>query len=103
MKKFFLIAISIFFSTLCFSETITFSSDNMKGTAADKSNYTLLEGNAKVTTESMNISADKIELTGDDFRYIKASGNISGSIIESGMDFTCGTLSYDREIKIATS
>lgn len=102
MKKFFLVTIVIFFSTICFAETITFSSDNMKGTAGDKSSYTLLEGNAKVTTNSMNISADKIELTGDDFRYIKASGNITGSITESGMDFTCGTLSYDREIKIAT-
>lgn len=102
MKKFFLITIFIFLTFTCFAETITFSSDNMKGTAGDKSSYTLLEGNAKVTTDSMNISADKIELTGDDFRYIKASGNITGSITESGMDFTCGTLSYDREVKIAT-
>ena len=49
----------------------------------------------------MNISADAIELSGEDFRFITATGTVSGSITESQMDFTCGKLKYDRQTKVA--
>jgi lipopolysaccharide export system protein LptA len=49
----------------------------------------------------MELSADSIELSGKDFRNIKASGNISGKIISSQMDFTCQDMTYDRTAKVA--
>ena len=49
----------------------------------------------------MEIEADDVELSGDNYRYIKASGHISGKNTKSNMDFTCDALEYDRTTKIA--
>lgn len=100
MKK----LISIIFAlvpAMIFCEEITFTADFMSGTAGSKTDTTTLEGNATVQTSSMNISADAIELSGEDFRFITATGTVSGSITESQMDFTCGKLKYDRQTKVA--
>ena len=100
MKK----LISIIFAlvpAMIFCEEITFTADFMSGTAGSKTDTTILEGNATVQTSSMNISADAIELSGEDFRFITATGTVSGSITESQMDFTCGKLKYDRQTKVA--
>lgn len=83
------------------AEEIKFSADSMTGTAGSKTDTTSLAGNAFVSTSSMEIKADMIELSGEDFRYITADGTVSGSITESQMDFTCGKLTYDRKTKIA--
>lgn len=83
------------------AEEIKFSADSMTGTAGSKTDTTNLAGNAFVSTSSMEIKADMIELSGEDFRYITADGTVSGSITESQMDFTCGKLTYDRKTKIA--
>lgn len=100
MKK----LISIIFAlvpAMIFCEEITFTADFMSGTAGSKTDTTTLEGNATVQTSSMNISADAIELSGEDFRFITATGTVSGSITESQMNFTCGKLKYDRQTKVA--
>ena len=100
MKK--IISIIFFFApALFFCEEITFTADFMSGTAGSKTDTTILEGNATVQTSSMNISADAIELSGEDFRFITATGTVSGSITESQMDFACGKLKYDRQTKVA--
>ena len=96
--------ISIIFAlvpAMIFCEEITFTADFMSGTAGSKTDTTTLEGNATVQTSSMNISADAIELSGENFRFITATGTVSGSITESQMDFTCGKLKYDRQTKVA--
>ena len=73
----------------------------MTGQAGNSNTTTTLSGNAYIKTESMEIQADDVELSGDNYRYIKASGNISGKNTKSNMDFTCDTLEYDRTTKIA--
>ncbi len=89
-------------AAFCFSETITFSADTMSGQTGDDSDYTKMEGNAKVTTDTMEIEADLIELKGEDFRYIVATGNIKGKNTKSKLDFTCDKLTYDKETKVVT-
>ena len=85
-----------------YAERIIFSANSMTGTAGNSSDKTTLRGNAYVLTSSMEISADAITMSGKDFRYIEADGNISGKNLDTKMEFTCGKLSYDRETKIAT-
>ncbi len=102
MKRiFFILAISLFFSFVLFAETITFRADRMTGSTKKSGDVTTLQGNAIIKTEDMELSADSIELSGKDFRNIKASGNISGKIISSQMDFTCQDMTYDRTAKVA--
>ena len=91
----------IFLCQAVFSETIQFSADYMTGTAGSKTDSTLLNGSAYVKTDTMEIKADSIELSGDDFRYITAEGNVKGVNSESQLDFTCGRMKYDRQTKIA--
>ena len=88
-------------------EEITFSGDSMRGSVSSssdssKESFTVLSGNAVVKTSTMEIRADSIELTGDDFNIIKALGNISGTNTESELEFKAQTLEYDREQKIVT-
>ena len=90
-----------FACTPLFAEKIIFSANRMTGQAGNSNTTTTLSGNAYIKTESMEIQADDLELSGDNYRYIKASGNISGKNTKSNMDFTCDSLEYDRTTKIA--
>lgn len=85
---------------LC-AEVITFKSNTMKGNTSEKNEYTLLSGDAYIKTDDMEIFADEIEMTGKDFRFITARGSIKGKNISSNFDFTCETMKFDRETKIA--
>lgn len=106
IPKQFIIAFFLFFCAFfttqnIFAEKITFSADSMTGIVGDKSDSTTLSGEAYVLTDTMEIFADKIGLSGKDFRYIEASGSVKGKNMESELEFTCGRLKYDRETKIA--
>ena len=87
--------------TPLFAEKIIFSANRMTGQAGNSNTTTSLSGNAYIKTETMEIQADEVELSGDNYRYIKASGNISGKNTKTNMDFTCDSLEYDRTTKIA--
>ncbi len=101
MKKLFLfLTFSMLFSFV-FAEKITFSAGNMSGQAGDTSATTVLSGGAFIQTSSIEISADSIELSGDDYRFIKAEGNIKGKNLETNMEFSCDSMKYDRETKVA--
>ena len=102
MKKIsLLVFLGLIFSFNLFGEKIIFSAASMSGQTTDKNTTTKLIGNAFIQTEKMEITADEIELSGDDYRYIKAKGNVKGKNIESKMDFVCDELDFDRTTDIA--
>ena len=92
---------SVFAAGKANAEKITFSANSMTGVVGDKSDSTTLNGEAYVLTDSMEIFADQIGLSGKNFRFIEAHGNIKGKNMESELEFTCDKLKYDRETKIA--
>ena len=100
-KSLIILSLSFTFLLSLNAETIVFSANKMTGQAGNSNTTTSLSGNAYIKTESMEIQADDVELSGDEYRYIKASGNISGKNLQSNMDFTCDSLEYDRTTKIA--
>ena len=67
---------------------------------SSKKNYTILSGNATVKTSTMEIQADTIELSGEDFNHIKATGNIKGTNTESELSFTAQEMEYNQDTKI---
>lgn len=101
IKKYLLLFTLAITPALTSAEKISFSADSMSGTVGDKSDSTTLSGEAYVLTDTMEISADVINMSGKDFRYIEATGSIKGKNTESEMEFTCGRMKYDRETKIA--
>ncbi len=84
------------------AETITFSADRMSGYSGDKTDYTVLSGNAVVKTDKIELKADSIELSGEDFRFIAATGTVKGKNTEQDMDFSCDSFKYDRETEVVT-
>ena len=60
-----------------------------------------MEGNARVNTETLKIEADKIELSGKNFKIITATGSVKGSNSKTKMEWTCQKLTYNRDTKIA--
>lgn len=90
---------SLIFSLPLFSENIKFSTDSMSGSIKEKNSTTILSGHAKVITDDMEIFADEITITGENYRNITATGNVSGR--SNTMQFTCERLTFDRETKKA--
>lgn len=100
-KKFFIFLFSAqLLLNTAYSETITFSAESMSGIAGSNTGTTTLAGNAYILTDTMEIHADEITLSGKDYRYISASGNVKGHNSKSLLDFTCTTMKYDRQTKI---
>ena len=95
---YFLLYIFIFFLS---SETITFSADFMSGSQKESNTKTLLSSNGYVKTEEMEIRADEIVLSGKDYNLIEAKGNVKGKHQTEEFSFSCQSLVYDREKKIA--
>lgn len=91
-----------FFAERVFAEKISFSARTMSGRAGSKEDTTELSGNASVITESIEVKADSIQLSGKEFRYVSASGKISGIHKESNLEFSADNLKYDRESKVVT-
>ncbi|MBP5329481.1 MAG: organic solvent tolerance protein OstA [Spirochaetaceae bacterium] len=94
-KLFFLLV--VFYST---GEEIKFSADKMTARNVDEGNYTKLERNASISTESMQVYADTVELSGEEYRIVEAQGNVRGKYTDDDFDFTCSKLYYDRKTKI---
>lgn len=102
MNKIFVsIIVILSISLFSFAEEITFSADSMTGIAGNKTDSTTLSGNAYIKTSSIEISANKILLSGKDFRMVEATGGIKGKNFSTNVEFTCDQISYDRETKIA--
>ena len=100
-KKISITFLTLFFSiSASYSETITFYASSMSGKAGSKDTSTILSGNAFIKTSSIEIYADQIELSGDDYKNIIAQGNIKGKNYETNMVFSCDKMEYDRETKI---
>ncbi len=83
------------------AKPISFSADRMSGASGKRDEFTVLEGSATVTTGALSISGDRIELTGKDYRYVRAVGNVRGNDSENGYTLSSGELTYDRETEIA--
>lgn len=97
-----LIALGIFFcgSTHLGADTISFSAGTMKGNTAEGREYTKLEENATIKTDSIEVTADTIELNGSEYRFIGAESNVHGKSFTAGFDFSCNKLSFDRTTNI---
>lgn len=100
--KYFYISIFLFvIHSQLFAEKIIFSANSMTGKTGDSYSTTELKGNSYILTETMEISADEITLSGDDYRFIEAIGKVKGKNLETKMEFTADTLNFDRTTKIA--
>ncbi len=84
-----------------FAEQISFSAKHMYGSASANQERTILEGSAVIQTENLKIRAKQIELSGENYRYVDATGDVKGAS-DDGFNFTCGKMHYDRKTGIVS-
>lgn len=83
------------------TETFTYSGDSVRATLAKGSERAVLTGHATVRSDDVLITADQIELLGEDFTVAIATGSVHVADAKRGIDLTAANLWYDREAKIA--
>ena len=83
------------------AETFTFKADRMSGSRALGRESTILIGNAEVRSNNLLLRAERIELHGDDNRFIECFGNVWGHEEDKDILFITDRLRYDRTLKIA--
>lgn len=95
-RAFLLLVVMILPVSSLFAEQFRFRADRKTGTRAKGRERIVLEGNARVESESLVLNADRIEIQGNDMQIIECSGNVSGVDEEHGLYFTTDFLRYDR-------
>ena len=83
------------------TETFTYSGDSVRATLAKGAERAVLTGNATVRSDDVLITADEIELLGEDFTVALATGSVRVADAKRGIDLTAANLWYDRDAKIA--
>ncbi len=103
MRKYRILFFLFLFLVYAYAEdkTIAFSAARMSGTAGKTTGTTALEGSAVVDIGTLRITGDRIELSGKDFRYVAATGSVTGTDSEKGYTFSADSLTYDRDREVA--
>ena len=79
-----------------FSDQITFSAAESSVRLKDGRENVTLSGSAEVSTGSLTINADHMTLSGEQWRYIECSGNITIRDSERDLEIRTSVLWYDR-------
>jgi lipopolysaccharide export system protein LptA len=98
MSKVFLLL--LFLTPSVWAQTFSFQGERMETVLAKGKERTVLSGNAEVQTEDNLIRADRVELYGEDFRYVSCEGNVRITNEQKGIEVTCQRLFYNREEKV---
>ncbi len=91
-----LLLVSVIATSPLFAFEGEFSGDDMDVVLATGRERVLLTGNAYFRTESTTITADTIELYGDDYRYARGEGSVHVVDDELNLIITCDSFFYDR-------
>lgn len=79
-----------------------FTANSMTSVLAEGREKTILSGSASMKSDATLIQADRVELSGEDFRFAFATGSVTASDSDRGLLLRCQELRYDRERKVST-
>ena len=82
------------------NDTITFSARRMESVIAKGKEKTILIGQAVVNTGTVQIKADRIELSGEDYNDVTCTGAVSVFDESKGFLLKSATLKYARDTEI---
>ena len=94
-------ALAVVLASTAAAEDFSFSADSMSGAMTKGRERAVLVGNALVISDGMRIKADRIELYGDDFRYIECSGKVTVVDEDNGLRLFTEKLFYDRTDRLS--
>lgn len=90
-------ALALAFPGASYAETFRFSGDETTVIFAEGQERTALRGSATITSDDTTISAEEIEIYGEDFRYAVARGGVEAADLEREIYITADELFFDRE------
>jgi len=79
---------------------ITFSARSVQGILAKGKQDTILVGSVNIVTGSLVITADRVELSGEDYVNVACSGNVIITDTEKGFSMVAEKCSYQRDTEI---
>jgi len=79
---------------------IVFSANTVQGIIAKGKENTILMGSVHITTGSMIITADRIDLSGEDYVNVVCFGNVTVQDTEKGFSLVAEKLNYNRDTEI---
>lgn len=83
------------------AETFSFSADGMSGSFSPGKENAVLEGNARVVSGGLEIRAERIEISGKDWRYVRCYGKVVAEDKEKGIRFLTEVFFHDRVARIS--
>jgi lipopolysaccharide export system protein LptA len=83
------------------AETFTYAGDSMSTTLSSGAERALLKGSARIQSGDTRITADEIELFGEDFIYAVCRGSVHVVDTKRGIDLTASEMFYNRRDKVA--
>jgi len=86
----------VFLAGALSAESFTFQADKLSSSLAKGRESTILSGNARIVSDTITISADRIELYGKDQRYAICSGHITAIDTSKGIFLSSQDLFFDR-------
>ena len=96
----FLTALTVIFVGSVSSESLSWSAGNQRTILAEGKEYMSLSDGAEIRSGSIRISADEIEASGADFRYVFCTGDVRVFDEERGIRLQSTNLFFDRELEI---
>ena len=96
MRKTVLIILLLFSALFLFADSISFSGGTSSIVLRNGRENVVLSDGADVTVESMNIHADTITLSGENWRYVSCTGNASVIDESRGIAIRTSSIWYDR-------
>ena len=82
------------------ADTLTWRAESQRASIADGMEYMILRGNAAIQSGSMEITADEIEASGNNWRFVNCRGNVRVFDSERGIRLESQNLFYDRDLEI---
>ena len=79
---------------------IVFSANTVQGVIAKGKENTILMGSVHITTGSMIITADRVDLSGEDYVNVVCLGNVTVQDTEKGFSLVAEKLNYNRDTEI---
>ena len=96
MRKLLPILFLLLSASMLFADNITFSGGTSSIVLRNGRENVVLSDGAAVTVGSMEINADTITLSGDNWRYVSCSGNATVSDSSRGIYIRTSAIWYDR-------
>ncbi|MFO7849991.1 MAG: LPS export ABC transporter periplasmic protein LptC [Spirochaetia bacterium] len=79
------------------TSSFSFSGDSTSIEMSEGSRRTILSGNARISSDDIHITADTIEMYGEDFHLVRCEGNVETEDSKRGIELSSEKLFYDRE------